>query len=222
MALLLLTMFFGQVPPFSARFEQVTAESSRVDTTRGTIYFAAPWRVYYEVDYPLKQLVSAVMGELTICYPDESLAYVIKAPSQLESPMSQQSMGMGDPARAISEIGLKPGKRRMAGDTVYAVWNPRDRRAPLGRVTFGRVGRATVFVEVTRRDGRPMVRSRMSAHIQVDTFELPTRISTERFGAEGTRTLETFTYTDLDTSIDFLKVVGRFSIPPHVKTETYK
>jgi len=66
MAVLLLAFLFGQVHPFTAKFEQVTADNNRTDTVCGTVFFAAPWRVYYEVDYPLHQVVSTVMSEMSI------------------------------------------------------------------------------------------------------------------------------------------------------------
>ena len=220
MILLLVTVFSDQVPPFSARFEQVTAERGKTDTTRGAIYFAAPWRIYYQVDYPLNQLLSVVMKTMTVYYPDETLAYVIKTKSQVEAPMSQQSLGAADPAQALFRMGFKPEKTRTVGDTTYAVWNPKDRRSPVGRVTFGRVNRATVFVGVTRRNGEPIMRTWLSGHVQVDTFRLPTRTATERFDTEGRPTLETQTYTGLDTSTTFLKTLTRFAPPPGTKTKT--
>jgi len=219
-AFLLLTSLLAQVPPFSARFEQITAAQGEADTVRGTIYFAAPWRIYYQVDYPLNQLLSVVMNTMTVYYPDKALAYVIKGKSQVESPMSQQSLGTADPAQAMFEMGFKLGKTSTVGDTAYAVWNPKDKRTPFGRVTFGRVGRATVFVEVMRRNGRPMMRARLSGHVQVDTFRLPTRTVTERFDTEGRRTLETQTYTGLDTSTDFLYTLARFALPPGTRIKT--
>lgn len=219
-AFLLLTSLLGQVPPFSARFEQVTVTKGETDTTRGTIYFAAPWRTYYKVDYPINQILSVVMNDMTVYYPDETLAYVIKTKSQVESPMSQQSLGTVDPAQAMSEMGFTLGKTSTVGDTAYVVWNPKDKRAPIGRVAFGRVGRATVFVEVLRHDGKPMMRTRLSGHVQADTFELPTRIATERFDADGKRTLETMTYTALDTSTAFLYTLGRFALPPGTRIKT--
>jgi hypothetical protein len=220
MALLLLAILLGQVHPFTAEFEQVTADDKGTDTVRGTVYFAAPWRVYYEVNYPVNQLVSAVMNEMSIYYPGESLAYVIKTSSQFESPTSQQSLGTIDPAQAMSQVGLRPGKTRTAGDTVYSNWTPQHRNAAFGRFTFGRVGRATVFVEAVRRNGKPMMRSRMSDHVLTDTFELPTRIETERFSPAGRRSLEVLTYTAVDTSTAFLRTLGRFAIPSGVRTKT--
>jgi hypothetical protein len=221
MVYLLLAVLAGQVHPFSARFEQVTVADSRTDTARGTIFFAAPWRVYYQVDYPLNQLLSVVMNTMTVYYPDETLAYVIKTKSQVEAPMSQQSLGIADPAQAMSKMGFKLGKTSTVGDTTYVVWNPKDKRAPLGRVTFGRVGRATVFVEVLRQNSRPVMRTRLSGHVQVDTFELPTRIATERFDDDGKQTLETMAYTALDTSTSFLETIGHFAVPARVKIKTY-
>jgi len=218
--ILLLVAVLGQIRPYSARFTQVTVDNSRADTVRGTVYFAAPWRVYYQVDYPINQLVSAVMNEMSIYYPEESLAYVIRANSQFEAPTSQQSLGTIDPAQAMSQIGLRPSNTHTSGDTVYSVWIPKDRSAAFGRFTFGRVGRATVYVEAVRRNGKPIVRSRMSDHMSVDTFELPTRISTERFDAAGRRSLESLTYTALDTSTAFLKGLARFAIPPGIRTKT--
>ncbi len=220
MAILLLATLLGQVPPFSARFEQVTVSNNRTDTARGTVYFAAPWRVYYQVDYPLDQLLSVVMNTMTVYYPDETLACIIKTRSQVESPMSQQSLGTADPTQAMFKMGFKLAKTSTVGDTTYAVWNPKDKRSPVGRVTFGRLGRATVFVEVLRQNNKPMMRTRLSGHVQADTFELPTRIAIERFDTEGRRTLETFTYTALDTSTSFLKTLGRFAIAPGVRTKT--
>lgn len=219
MAALLFAVLLGQVPSFSAGFEQVTVDNSRADTVRGTVYFAAPWRVYYQVNYPLNQLVSAVMNEMSIYYPDESLAYVIRSNSRFENPMSQQSLGTVDPTQAMSGSGLKPVRTRTAGDTLYSEWASRDKRAPYGRVTFGRVGRATVFVEALRRNGTPIVRSRMSGHVPADTCELPTRIVTERFDAAGRRSFEVLTYTAVDTSAAFLKTLGRFAIPPGMRTK---
>jgi len=153
-------------------------------------------------------------------YPDESLAYVIKANSQFETPTSQQSLGTIDPISAMSQIGLRPGRTRTAGDTLYSDWTPRDRRAAFGRFTFGRIGRATVFVEAVGRNGKPIMRSRMSGHVHTDTFELPTKISTERFDADGRRSLEMLSYTTIDTSTAFLKTLGRFAIPPGVRKKT--
>jgi len=219
MALLLLGALLGQVHPFSAQFEQVIVENNQSDTARGTVYFVAPWRIYYQVNYPLNQLVSVVMNEMSIYYPDESLAYVLKSKSQFESPTSQLSLGTIDPARAMSQIGLRPSKTRTAGDTVYSVWTPTDRGATFGRFTFARIGRATVFVEAVRRNGRPVVRSRMSDHVRADTFELPTKITTERFDTAGRRSLEVLTYTALDTSTAFLSTLERFTIPPGVRTK---
>jgi hypothetical protein len=158
---------------------------------------------------------------MTLYYPDETLACVIKTKSQVESPMSQQSLGAIDPAQAMSKMGFKLGRTSIAGDTAYVVWNPKDKRMPFGRVTFGRVGRITVFVEVLRQNSQPMMRTRLSGHVKADTFNLPTRIATERFDAEGRRTLETLTYTALDTSTTFLQTIGRFALPPRVKTKTY-
>jgi hypothetical protein len=220
LAFLVLTALFAQVPAFSARFEQVTVANTKADTTRGTIYFVAPWRIYYQVDYPLNQILSVVMNEMTVYYPDETLAFVIKTRSQAETPMSQQSLSAVDPGLAMLRMGFKPGRTSVVGDTGYEVWNPKDKRTPFGRVTFGRIGRATVFIEVSRQNEQPMMRTRFSGHVQVDSFELPTRMATERFD-HGTRTLETFVYSALDTSTAFLKTVGRFAIPRGIKTKTY-
>lgn len=221
MAFLVLTTLLAPVPPFSARFEQITLAGREADTVRGTIYFAAPWRIYYQVDYPLNQLLSVVTNTMTVYYPDETLAYVIKTKSQVDAPMSQQSLAAADPALAMHEMGFRLGKTRTVGDTAYEVWNPKDRRAPFGRVTFGRVGRATVFVEILHHNKQPMMRIRLSGHVQADTFELPTRMATERFADDGKQTLETMTYTALDTSSSFLKTIGRFAVPARVKMKTY-
>ena len=221
MTFLLLATLLGQAPPFSARFEQTTVANGEADTARGTIYFVAPWRVYYQVDFPVNQILSVVANDMTVYYPDETLAYVIKSKSQVELPMSQQSLGAIDPAQAMSKMGFKLGKTRTIGDTAYAVWSPKEKRAPFGRVTFGRVGRATVFVEVLRKNSLPMMRTRLSGHVQADTFRLPTRIVTEQFDTEGKRTLESLTYSALDTSTEFLKTIGRFAVPARVKTRTY-
>jgi hypothetical protein len=91
---------------------------------------------------------------------------------------------------------------------------------PFSKVTFGRLGRATVFVEVLRQKGEPFVRTWLSGHVRADTFELPTRIVTERFDLEGRRTLEILTYENLSTATDFLYTLGRFALPPGVKTRT--
>jgi hypothetical protein len=219
-AFLVLAAILAQIPPFSARFEQVTVVNNKADTARGTIYFAAPWRTYYQVDYPLNQRLSAVMNTMTVYYPDETLAYIIKTKSQVESPMSEQSLGTINPAQAMSKLGFKRGKTSTVGDTAYEVWSPKDKRMPFGRVTFGRVGRVTVFVEALRPNNTPVMRTRLSGHVQVDTFRLPTWIASERFDEEGRRTLETMTYTALDTCADFLGTLGRFAPPPGTRTKT--
>jgi hypothetical protein len=217
MALTLLTALLGQIPPFSARFEQVTVTNNKTDTARGTIYFAAPWRTYYQVDYPLNQRLSVVMNTMTVYYPDETLAYVIKTKSQVETPMSQQSLGAIDPSQAMSKLGFKRGKASTVGDTAYEVWNPKDKRMPSGRVTFGRIGRVTVFVEALRQNGQPMMRTRLSGYVLVDTFTLPTRVVTERFDVDGSRVTETLTYSALSTATDFLSTLGRFALPPKTR-----
>jgi len=207
-------------PPFQARFEQVTIDGGQTDTVRGYIYFAAPWRIYYQVDYPLKQNLSVVMNTTTIYYPDKSLAYVIKAKSEVESPLSQQSLGAVDPSQAMAKMGLAPGKTRVSGDTTYSTWNSKNKRLPFSHVVFGHVGRATVYVEVLRRNGGPLMRIRFSNHIKVDTVALPTAVVTERFDTEGERTLETLTYQDVDTSTAFLRTLGRFTLPTGTRIKT--
>lgn len=219
--LALILLLTGQVPPFTARFEQVTASTGETDTACGTIYFAAPWRIYYLVDYPINQLISVVKNDMTIYYPDEALAFVITTKSPVESPMAQQSLPQADPAQTLTKMGFKRAAATTRGDTTFTNWVPKDRRNPFSRAVFGRIGRRTVFVEVLRQKGEPLMRTWLSGHIRADTFELPTHIVTERYDTEGRRTLENLTYTNLSTASDFLYDLGRFALPPGVRTRSY-
>jgi hypothetical protein len=220
MLLALAGLLAGQVPPFTARFEQVTLDAGRTDTVRGTIYFAAPWRVYYDVDFPLRQQLSVVKNTMTVYYPDETLAYVIRSGSPVESPMAQHSLHAVDERQTMAKMGFRLAETRQAAETTYHVWRPKNPRMPFSRISFGRVGRAAVYVEVLRQQEKPLLRTRLSDHIRADTFYLPARIETERFDTEGRRTLETLTYTGLDTSRTFMQTLGRFTLPPGTRTKT--
>ncbi|OYD16066.1 hypothetical protein CH330_03800 [candidate division WOR-3 bacterium JGI_Cruoil_03_51_56] len=218
LTILTLTALLVQILPFTARFEWVIIENGEADTARGQIYFVAPWRIYYDVDYPLNQQLSVVKNMMTIYYPEESTGYVIKTKSQLETPLSQQSIPAANPDEMMSKLGFKLTENRLQNDTSYAIWKSKNSKAvPFSRVVFGKYKKIPVFTEVVCKDNTPFTRTFFSNHIRVDTFNLPTRIETERLNTDSTTTFETMTYVGIDTSTAFLGSLFRFRVPDQIK-----
>ena len=210
-------LILGQIPPFTARFERVIVEDGEADTARGRIYFVAPWRIYYDVDYPLNQYLSVVKNTMTIYYPEESTGYVIKTRSQLETPLSQQSIPAANPAVMMPKLGFKLAENITRNDTDYTIWKPKNPKAtPFSKVVFGKYEGVPVLTEVFRQKDQPLIRTLFSGHVSVDTFNLPTRIESERLNADSTTTFEVMTYADLDTTAGFLDSLARFRLPTGV------
>ena len=122
----MLTLLLTQVPPFSARFERVIIEDGIGDTARGRICFAAPWRIYYDVDYPLNQQLSVVKSTMTIYYPDDNNGFIIRTKSQFDVPLSQPSMSAVNPVEQMPKLGFKPAEMTTSNDTIYATWVPKN------------------------------------------------------------------------------------------------
>lgn len=216
--LIILTLALGQIPPFTARFERVILEEGVADTARGRIYFVAPWRIYYDVDYPVVQNLTVVKSTMTIWYPEESTGYVIRTKSQFETPLSQQSIPAIRPEEAMPKLGFKPAGTEVRGDSSFSTWKPKNpKQVPFDRVVFGYFAGVPVLTEVIRREGTPLMRTLFSNHLRVDTFNLPTRIEHARFLEDGNRTLDIMAYADMDTATAFIDSLGRFTPPAYVK-----
>ncbi len=223
MACFLLSLLLGTVPPFSARFERVIIEDSVADTARGRICFAAPWRIYYLVDYPLDQQLSVVKNTMTIYYPEENSGFVIQTRSEFETPLSQQSVLAEDLSQAMPRLGFGLSGQTVRNDTTYAVWRPnRPRTNPLARVVFGRHGGNHVFTQVIRKDDRPLSETWFSGYVSIDTFALPTRIEHHRFTEDGSRTEDIMTYTKVDTSTGFIDSLGGLRVPRDAEMKRIK
>jgi hypothetical protein len=223
MACLLLCLLVGTVPPFSARFERVIIEDSAADTARGRICFVAPWRIYYLVDFPLDQQLSVVKNTMTIYYPEENSGFVIETRSELETPLSQQSVPAEDLNHAMPKLGFGLAGQSVRNDTTYAVWRPkRPGTNPLARVVFGRCGGNHVFTQVIKKDDRPLSETWFSDYVTIDTFALPTRIEHHRFTEDGSMTEDIMTYTMLDTSTAFIDSLASFRVPPDAEMKRMK
>lgn len=219
----LLYLGFGvalcQTPPFSARFERVISEGSKADTVRGRVYFVAPWRVYYNVDYPRSQHISVVWNVMTIYYPDEKSACVIKSNTETETAVSQGSLSTNNTSEMMERIGFRRSETFLRHDTSYSIWKPKDpRAAPFAHVTFGGYAGRSVLTEVVRKDGTPLMRTYLSGHIRLDTLQFPTKYMTERFSRNGEVTVEKMSYADVNTSRTFLDSLSLFAVPAGTRT----
>ena len=223
MPLIAVVVLLGQIPSFSADFERITIRNEEADTARGRVYYVSSVRVYYDVRYPVRQRVSSLLREVTLYYPDDSLAYIYETGARGVAVVDRQLGFIDESGAVMSALGFELASAYVRNDTGIEVWRPGSaKKSEVDRVIFGRVDGIRVSGEVVLTGGKPGARFSNSRHVPLGTTQFPTLQVLEGYHGDGSPTRWETSYSKIDTASAFLDSLGRFDVPSGLTRERLK
>jgi hypothetical protein len=107
-------------------FEQHTEGTRGVETKRGTFFFNVSGAVHIVTSSPSVQHVHILGKEMTLYYPREQKAYVIRSQNAIEPPILSPLLLATTPDFGLSSLGYSLERDRVQHDTVMTFWVSKD------------------------------------------------------------------------------------------------
>jgi hypothetical protein len=189
----------GSIPGgVTSRFERTTTRDGTTEVAKGVLYLSATGRLGLRVEEPVSQIMSCTDSLMTIVYPDEKRAFVVRHVGIFSPDMVFPSIAYRYVAQGLEDAGYELVSYDTIDDTTTFVWRhpeSEDNRWLPTRVEAKLVGDLSTSMSSFDEKGSLFSRITFASYREVGGLTVPMQVKRTRVTGAA-RTSETFILTD--------------------------
>lgn len=222
MLILLFLFSVSEFKPFVAHFSRTTTDSKKIEVVKGNVYFIAPWRIYYEVNFPISQMISLVKNTTTIYYPEQKKALRITSNNSFSSPMDQLFFSIEKQSEMMKTLNLKLDNMEKRGDTIFSVLLPiNKKKSSIRKMILGSVKQIFVYSETIGKNDKYIKKVFLANHILIDDISIPTEVVSQQWINSEYKEEQT-NYGNVSSCLTVVDSLDKFQIPNGVEIKEIK
>jgi len=203
----------------SFNFERKIIQKGSTETVKGIVYYKAPHRVFIDVNSPIKQVMVVDESKLTIYYPSDKKAFIIKSRGLIPMPFIQSIISVMKDDYGLAEVGYSLIKHEKKDNRIYTYWNPpKEHKKHIGEFILATENDLLVYAEAKYPNSKSAAKSFYSKHIDLNGKHFPLEIHTE-IQEVSRKTDEYVTYSDVKLNIVLPKQAMDFKLPANTEVK---
>ncbi len=203
-------------------FTRVYESTETTDSVSGKFYYTSPNQIFFEINYPLHQIMRIVDNLTEIYYPESKVGFILESTNPVVLPLIPGLMSAIRPDYGLSVLGFKLEDQKMEGDTLLTFWVHSKFPEKVGRFTVAQAHDRLIYTFYEAPDSVSYTKTVFSDYIpsSEDIF-FPGKIFTKIRG-KTTLSYEKIFLNNLMVNAKIPDEIVHFRIPEDAKIERRK
>ena len=206
----------------TAEFKRNIKQGTNEETIEGIVYYKFPEKVIASIQKPVKQLISFDSNDVTIYYPDDSIAFKFISSYPVSFSFFETFINIIKEDFGVCDRGYTLKNHQTKKDTLITYWNtpPILSKTASGlKLVF--VKNKIIYSELKNKHGETLLEAQYKNHINYGEYYFPREINTT-LKTEQYKILEKITYKNIIFNDTLPEKIVNFKIPEGVETEEIK
>jgi outer membrane lipoprotein-sorting protein len=183
------------------------------------VYYQFPEKVIASIKKPLRQLISFEKNDVTIYYPDNSIAFRFVSSNPVSFSFFETFINVIKEDFGLCDRGYTLKNHQTKKDTLITYWNP----PPVllntaSELQLVYVKNKIIYSELKDKNGKTFLEAEYKNHINYGDYYFPREINT-KLTAEQYSILEKITYNNIIFNDTLPEEIKNFEIPEGVEIE---
>ena len=197
----------------TGNFTRVYESTETSDSISGKFYYTSPNQIFFEVTYPLHQIMRIVDNLTEIYYPDSKKGFVLESTNPMVLPLIPGLMSAIRPDYGLSVLGFKLEDQKMDGDTLLTFWIHSKFPEKVGRFTVAQANDRLIYTYYEAPDSVSYTKTVFSEYIPSnESIFFPGKIVT-KIRIQNTLAYEKIFLSSLKVNTEIPGKISRFKIP---------
>lgn len=202
-------------------FERIFDDGQSVDSINGEFYYFDHSKIFFDIKYPLHQIMIIDNKITIIFYPSSRKAFRLESANPIVLPLIPGLIAAIKSDYGLSDIGFKLLNQEIKGDTIITFWSHPELKEKIGNYEIAEVNDHLVYSIYEAPDGLASNKTNFSKFISAKGFDFPTKIESEIYSRER-YALEKVTLDDVEVNETIPAKISNFKIPESVQIEEKK
>ena len=201
----------------NGEFTRVFKVSASSDSIHGKFFYFASNKIYFDIDYPLHQIMFIENKNTNIFYPESEKAFLFESTNPVALPLITGILAAIRPDNGLSVLGFKLNNQEMNNDTLVTFWIHSNEPDKFGTFKIGQYEDRLVYSNFHAQDSSQHTETLFKNHSMIQNDILvPLQINTKIFSQYGVA-IEKIKLNNLNCSHDIPNKIKNFKIPDHIQ-----
>lgn len=201
------------VKSLTGDFSRTYKSKAELDSIKGKFYYTSPNQIFFEITYPVHQIMRIVDKVTQIYYPESRKGFILESTNPVIIPLIPGLLSAIRPDYGLSILGFKLKDQQMKGDTLLTFWAHSKLPEKIGRFTVAQVNNRLKYTYYEAPDSVSYTKTFFSDYIPTnENIFFPGKINTKIY-MKSTLAFEKIRLSNLKVNKGVPQEISHFKIP---------